>query len=270
MSDEELELEVPKRKVGRPRTKVHVPILTPEQVLGLQRPDQIRSAEERAKDAERKRAERARAKIRAETAKSESIEAFWQESRKSLDPDKLVEYQARHDYVEALLGDIRTVLENQQPDTEFIADVENEIREDIAQFGVAHVTVPLLIGEFWKNPEQLARLTNGDTPSAIFAKFGLLIAIDDFTFFTKWTPFLSRLHKKPQQELAPLYVSLSCTKCKSLPTSVCSDIAAAYVRSGNYVCQRCLDASQKARTFSKEHRLPENQIRDQWGRVRDE
>ena len=179
MSDEELELEVPKRKVGRPRTKPHVPILIPEQVLALQRPDQIRSAEVRAKDAERKRAERARAKIRAEMAKSESIEAFWQESRKSLGAGEA----RRVPSSPRLCGSSSRRYPHRtwrpQPDMSSSQMSKPRFKEDIAQFGVAHVTVPLLIGEFWKDPDLLARLTNGDTPSPIFAKFGFLLAVDD-------------------------------------------------------------------------------------------
>lgn len=157
------EVEV-KRKPGRPRTK-----------------ERITAAEAREKERLRGIARRADAKVRESMSEAETIEQFWAESRKLLDAAKLAEWQARQEYVEALLGDIRTVLEGRSPDEEFVEDVDDEIQEGIKIHGVAGITVPLQIGQFWKDPALLPQLTSGDTPSTIFARFGILTAVSDYT-----------------------------------------------------------------------------------------
>jgi hypothetical protein len=172
-------------------------ILSADQVAQLQEryPTPKTPAERREAARLRKQAQRTRDKEKTETkaamSQAETVEQFWAESLKLADPVKLTEWKARHEYVEALLGDIRTVLEGRSPDEEFLNDVNDEIRSDIKQHGVAGVTVPLLIGKFWQDdPELLAKLTSGDTPSAVFAKFGFLLAIDDYSLH-KWEQFLS-------------------------------------------------------------------------------
>src|SRR5580704_1058754 len=151
----------------------------------------------RAADAQRKREERARAKEAKATAASqeelhavETIQDFWSLSLRGVDPEKLAAWQARQKYVEALLGDVRMVLEGRQPDEEFIEDVDQELRDDIKEYGIAGVTVPMLIGKFWLDAELLERLASGDTPSSRFAKFGLLTALDDFSVH-KWNAFIA-------------------------------------------------------------------------------
>src|SRR6266852_2463162 len=123
----------------------------------------------RAVDAERKRRERAAKKEAQAAAAStdelnatEMVQEFWAASITKADPVKLAELKARQEYVVAILGDVRTVLEGHSPDAEFIEDVDEEIRNDIKEHGVAGVTVPLLIGKYWQEPETLAKLCGGD------------------------------------------------------------------------------------------------------------
>lgn len=177
----------PKRR-GRPR-KERPGILTAEQVLALQTPAQKTTAEEREQERLRGIARRADAKVRESMSQAETIQEFWVESRKLADATKLTEWQTRQEYVEALLGDLRTALEGRSPDPEFIQDVDDELKSNIAEFGEAGITPILLIGKFWKNPDLLAQLTSGDTPSAIFARVGVLVALPDLKIH-QWNEFM--------------------------------------------------------------------------------
>jgi hypothetical protein len=237
------------------------------------------AAARRAADAQRKRAERARKKLEAETQATqeglnavETIQDFWAISLRGLDVAKLAGWKLRQEYVEALLGDIRTVLERRAPDDQFIDDVDEELRADIKEHGVAGVTVPLLIGPFWKNPELLAKLTSGDdTPSTIFARFGILTAVDDFNLH-KWDTFIAahRRSKQPRVETSQVfYVSLHCSSCSAPPMAVSSAVAEAYGRTKQYLCGNCLSKAAKLRNFTQEQRSPDHAIFDGWGRVKD-
>jgi hypothetical protein len=152
------ELEVP-RKRGRPRKHFRPPILSAEQALALQTLQQIAAAEARERKRLRGIARRAEKKVLDSMSIAETIQEFWAESRKLIDPTRLPEWQARQEYVEALLGDIRTVLENRSSDEEFANDVDEEIRADIEEHGVCGATPILLIGKFWQDPTLLAQLT---------------------------------------------------------------------------------------------------------------
>jgi hypothetical protein len=171
-------------------------ILSSEQVTALQEkyPTPKTAEQKREEARQRKREQRARDKATKETrtamSQAEDIQQFWAESLKTADQGKLAEWQTRQEYVEALLGDIRTVLEGRAADAEFITDVADEIRANIKEHGITGVTPILLIGQFWKHPELLAKLTSGDSPSAIFATLGFLLAVDDYSLH-KWEQFLS-------------------------------------------------------------------------------
>jgi hypothetical protein len=134
---------------------------------------------QREQERQRGIARRADAKVRESMSQAETIQEFWMESRKLADSTLLSKWQTRQDYVEALLGDLYTVLDGRSPDREFIQDVDDELKSDLAEFGEAGVTPILLIGNFWKEPDLLVQLTSGDTPSAIFAKFGFLVSLLD-------------------------------------------------------------------------------------------
>jgi hypothetical protein len=184
--NEDNELDIP-RKRGRPK-KERPGILSAEQVAALQTPAQLEAAEARERERLRGIQRRADAKVREAMSQAPDIQSFWLESRKTLTAQQIFEWQTRQDYVEALLHDIRTVIDGSAPDEEFAGDVDEEIRADIAQHGVAGVTVPLLIGTFWQQPQLVERLTTGDSPSAVFAKFGFLLAVDDYSQH-KWDEF---------------------------------------------------------------------------------
>lgn len=199
-------------------------------------------------DAARKRVSRAAEKAQEAIEVLETIQDFWAVSLPSANPKKLAEWQARQEYVEALLGDIRTVLEGRSPDEEFITDVDDEVRADIKEFGEAGITPILLIGKFWQNPELLSELTSGDTPTTVFARFGILTALPDVRVH-QWKAFTQkRRSEQPQQEV--FYVPIRCTQCNDLPTSVSSGVAAAYNRTRGYICQSCIDKAAKVRDFA--------------------
>jgi hypothetical protein len=173
---------------GRPR-KARVGILSSEQVAALQTPQQIEAAEARERERLRGIARRADAKVRESMSQAETIQEFWMESRKLADPTMLSKWQTRQEYVEALLGDLHTVLEGRSPDQEFIQDVDDELKADIAEFGEAGITPILLIGKFWQDPNLLAQLTKDDSPSSLFAKFGVLVALPDLKIH-QWNEFM--------------------------------------------------------------------------------
>jgi hypothetical protein len=168
----------PKRR-GRPRKTPFVSILSPEVIEGLLTAQQIAEREQREKERQRGITRRKEAKILGAMSEVETIQQFWEESRKLADPQKLAKWQTRQEYVEALLGDLYTVLEGRSPDKEFIQDVDEELRADIAEFGEAKVTPILLIGKFWRDPNLLAQLTKDESPSSLFAQFGVLVALPD-------------------------------------------------------------------------------------------
>jgi hypothetical protein len=173
---------------GRPR-KPRIGILSPEQVLGLQTPAQKTTAEQRERERLRGVERRKEAKVLESMSQAETIQEFWMESRQLADSTLLSKWQTRQEYVEALLDDLYTVLDGRSPDPEFIQDVDDEVKADLAEFGEAGVTPVLLIGKFWQEPDLLAQLTSGDTPSAIFAKFGFLVSLPDLKIH-QWHEFM--------------------------------------------------------------------------------
>lgn len=232
----------------------------------------------KAADAKRKRDERAAAKVAKanaattmEIAAVETLQDFWAVSLKGLDEKKLAEWSMREEYVLNLISDIKTVMEGRSPDDEFEADVIDEIKDDVKQYGIAGITVPALIGNFWRNPELLNRLTSGDSPSAVFAKFGILLAVDDHTLH-RWEQFVQG---KKTNSLLPLtvvqYVPLYCTGCNTPPKSVSVETAAHYARTKDFLCSNCLDRIKKTAgvQIRTEFNQPEASIFDGYGRVRD-
>jgi hypothetical protein len=246
------QVDVPKRR-GRPRTRPRTPILSAEQVLGLQTPAQKTTAEEKERERLRGIARRADAKVRESMSQAETIQEFWAKSRKLAEPQKLVEWQTRQEYVEALLDDIRTALEGRSPDPEFIQDVDDELKSDIAEFGEAGITPILLIGKFWQNPDLLAQLTKDDSPSSLFAKFGVLVALPDLKVH-QWNEFMA--HRTTQTATAPSgngYTVMACTSCDLMTGVVAASdsIRDRYIELGiPFRCQRCRDLERKSRAQS--------------------
>jgi hypothetical protein len=235
---------------GRPR-KARVGILSSEQVAALQTPAQKTTAEQREQERLRGIARRADAKVRESMSKAETIQEFWAESLKLADPGKLTAWKARLEYVEGLLGDLYTVLDGRSPDEEFIQDVDDALKADIAKFGEASVTPILLIGKFWRVPNLLAQLTSGDTPSAIFAKFGVLVALPDLKIH-QWTEFMAA-QQPAQHKSGNGYSALACTSCSLLTgvVSVPDSIRDRYTELKiPFRCQRCRDLERTSRAQS--------------------
>lgn len=241
-------------RLGRP-PKPRESILTPEQITAIQNkgltPAQQDAAERRKKDADRKRLERQSAKIIEQMSALEDIHQFWAESRKLADPQKLVEWQARQEYVKALLVDLHTVLEDRSPDPKFIRDVDDELKADIAEFGQTGVTPILIIGKFWQESNLLAQLTSGDSPNAIFAKFGILVALPDLKIH-QWNEFVAA-EQPAKAQPGNGFTTLQCTSCNAITgaVSVPTSIRDRYIELGiPFRCQRCRDLERKSRAQS--------------------
>jgi hypothetical protein len=208
-----------------------------------------------------------------ELAQVETIQDFWNLSLRGVDQTQLNVWKARREEVEGILYDIQLVLEGKQPDAEFITDVDDEIRADIQEHGIADITVPILLGKFWLKPELLAKLTSGEeTPSSVFARFGILIGLPDIRLH-QWDAFIAKHRGSKQPQVVPevFYVSIRCSQCNGLPSAISSQIAAAYSRGAGYTCQSCIDKAAKARNFKQERYLPENaNLLDSFGRVKDQ
>lgn len=236
-------------------------------------------AARRAKDAERKRAERLEVRVAKETAEVrkelfalETIHDFWAASQAKASPEKMTKLKDRQEDVEAIRSDIRIVLDGHSPDPEFIDDVDDEIQADVKAYGVVEITAPVRLalywrdsmpaqlgGRYWHDPALLAQLTSGkETPSTIFAKFGILTALRDDILhewkqfkFHNWKQFKRTRPAQPPVPSAPEtpeYVVLECRLCNK-PTTVHASTAAAYA--GKYRCPSCSN---------------NDSIRDDWGR----
>jgi len=194
--------ELAKRR-GRP-PKPRPSILSPEQVLALRgnTPQTVESPEQanarRAKDAARKRVERDHARVEKEMAEVEDIQSYWAKSRALADPAQMQPRLVRQEeifdtmhWMEAVMSGTYDV---DPSETEYYVGIEEgdeDIKRQLREFGMVHATPILLIGKFWQEPELLAQLASGDTPSAIFAKFGILTALPDLRVH-QWGEFMAR------------------------------------------------------------------------------
>jgi hypothetical protein len=241
--------------------------------------------ERRAKDAERKRNDRARKKQEdaakaTETilAQARTLEEFWAASLTTADSQKLAEWRVRQEQIFDTLYWMRQVMDgtyNVSPDdTECYVGIEEgdeDIKRMLREYGETFATAVVLL-PFWQEPQTLAQLTQGgeNQPTTIFAKFGILTALPDFKVH-QWGQFMQAHRRKGQPRVETpqvLYVSLHCSLCKAPPTSVSSEIAAAYARSREYLCANCSKKAAKLRNFTQEQRGPEHAIFDNWGRVK--
>jgi hypothetical protein len=132
-------------------------------------------------------ATREKAEIKAAISQAETIQQFWAESLKVADPEKLTVWKARQEEVEGQLGAMR--LEGRAYDDQFIDDVDRDTNDMLREFGEAAATPVLLVGKFWQDPELLGQLTKNENATAIFAKFGILVALPDMRVH-QWTEFV--------------------------------------------------------------------------------
>jgi hypothetical protein len=181
---------------GRPR-KPRVGILSAEQVLALQTPQQIATAEARERERQRGIARRAEKKVLDSMSEAEDIQQFWAESLKLADAQKLAEWRERQECVLDTMHWMESWMSgtyNVSPsETEYYVGIEEgdeDLRRDIAEHGECGATPILWVGKFWQDPNLLAQLTSGETPSAIFAKFGILTALPDLRVH-QWEQFMA-------------------------------------------------------------------------------
>jgi hypothetical protein len=171
-------------------------ILSAEQVAALQEkyPTPKTPAERREAARLRKRAQRARDKEKAETkaamSQAETVQQFWAESLKLVESEKLAMWQVREEQMVAQLGAMRDCLEGRAFDNQFIEDVDCDTKDMLREFGEAAATPVLLCGKFWQEPELLVQLTKDESATAIFAKFGILVALPDIRV-QQWTEFIN-------------------------------------------------------------------------------
>jgi hypothetical protein len=175
-------------------------ILSPAQVAALQekyptpKTPAEHAKERRDAARQRKRNQRARDKAEKETqaaiSQAEDIKGFWAESSKLVDLEKLAKWQAREEQVAAQLGAMRDAMEGRAPDEEFIDDVNRDTNQMLRESGEVAATPVLLCGKFWQDPELLAQLTKDENATAIFAKFGILVALPDIRVH-QWTEFVN-------------------------------------------------------------------------------
>jgi hypothetical protein len=171
-------------------------ILSTEQVTALQEkfPTPTTPAERREAARLRKQAQRIRdkekAEIKAAMSQADTIQQFWAESLKTADPAKLTEWKARQEQVEAQLGAMRDCMEGRAFDDQFIEDVDRDTRDMLREYGECGATPVLLLEKFWQDPETLAQLTKDENATAIFAKFGILMALPDIRVH-QWEQFIT-------------------------------------------------------------------------------
>jgi hypothetical protein len=256
---------------GRPR-KPRVGILSAEQVLALQTPQQIATAEARERERLRGIARRAEKKVLDSMSEAEDIQQFWAESLKLADAQKLAEWRERQECVLDTMHWMESWMSgtyNVSPsETEYYVGIEEgdeDLRRDIAEHGVCGATPVLLVGKFWQDSALLAQLTNSERrvaggsgmPSAIFAKFGILTALPDLRVH-QWEQFMAR-HRAATSPATPPppgngYTTLRC-KCGSQPEAMQQSIADRYRELGQeFFCSRCRDLERKSRAESTLYR----------------
>lgn len=223
-----------------------------------------RKEKERLRGAARRKAK----KEKKEAERTQTIHEYWTTMLKSVDAGQLKKWQERQEFVLSLIQDINNVLTGAVPDAEFFQDVVEEMKNDVEEFGICCITVPLLIGPFWTEPKLLAKLTSGNSPSANFAKYGYLTAVDDYTKY-KWEAHLAGLvpHAKIPQYFGTL--TCGCGSTTSAPTTVVN----AY-RGKVFTCSVCrakeaIPRAAVAQAMKVEYGQPESIIFDGFGRFKD-
>jgi hypothetical protein len=182
-----------KTKRGRPRTKFRPPILSPEQVLALQTPQQIKEAEARERERQRGIERRREARVEKALESVETKEALWELNRTLLSETELTALQERQSDVFDLTFAMRkfvdgtyeqTTAEEDRVPLEAIAEeVEIEIKRGV-------VTMELvLLGDYWKTPLYTERF-QGTDPDSVFARLGLVVSLPSHSVYN-FQQFLS-------------------------------------------------------------------------------
>jgi hypothetical protein len=157
----------------------------------------------RAKDAKRKRDERARKKS---PTKADSLKQFRAASLATANPQKLAEWRARQEEILDTLHWMRQVIGgtyNVNPaDTECYVSIEEgdeDIKQMLREYGEVSATAVLLL----PLSQTLAHLRkDGENhPTSIYARFGILTALPDYKVH-EWKQFMARRQSQPGIEMS--------------------------------------------------------------------
>jgi hypothetical protein len=193
-------MEETKKKRGRP-PKPRFGILSDEQVLALQTPQQIAAAEAREKERLRgiERRKEARAKTQFDAIETrEELNDFNLDQVSDNELNALLEKEAitlRH------LTWINRAVEGRL--TELDPSVEDGaaiIFDFVKQTGTADIEL-ILLGQYWKTDLYRHKFQNGTTPTDIFARTGTLVALPGAAFH-RFQQFLAT-QKATQTAIAP-------------------------------------------------------------------
>jgi hypothetical protein len=155
----------------------------------------------------RKRAERARKKVKLEVEKQEAqigasatVRIFWRRNLEVANQDQIEGYLVREHIVRELVEDMQSVMDGRADlDEEFATDVAADVVDDVAAYDVCNTDVYSL--HFWKEPQVFAALTQRDderdNATGIFVRLGFVTAIPQHCF-EKWQSWL-----KSKQPPAP-------------------------------------------------------------------
>ena len=215
--------------------------------------------------ASKQRSEKARvlaAKLkeqREDEATHKSFEEFWETNRSELTPDQLQKLQARHDEITFLYDVIVDYVNGTDGTTEAdrmdtVADVLEEIRDN----GVVDADICTI--PFYRKDESnfYNQILSRDIPgaqkhakaTAIFARYGFLIALPSFVRYNQIRIFLQRFGPKPR---VVEEVTLTCNECRKATIQLSKNEAMAkfgtignpWSYSTRFVCDACVEKRQQ-------------------------
>ncbi|SRR6266481_241729 len=243
--------------------------------------------------ASKQRSERARVlavklkEKREDESTPKSFEEFWDANRAQLDPAELARLQQRHEEI-TFLYDVIVDYNNGRDETsdQDRADTVVEVIQEIRDNGLADadiVTIP-----FFRKSEVdfYNQILSCDIPgagkhakaTAIFARYGFLIALPSFVHYNQIRIFLQKFGPKPTREVQ---VTLKCNECRK--TTLQLPEVEAKARFGTldnpldyalrFACDACLEKRQQ-RAVEVVKRLiaprdPSAEIFNSWGPAKD-
>jgi len=85
---------------------------------------------------------------------------------------------------------MREAVEGRAPDELYIDDVDRDTKDMLKEYREVAATPVLLLGQFWQDSNLLAQLTKDENATAIFAKYGILVALPDLRVH-QWQQFIA-------------------------------------------------------------------------------
>jgi hypothetical protein len=235
-----------------------------EGILPLEAVAKIKSAAAERQANYRARKDRAKAKLKAEAdVVNQTPDRFWAKNREIASQTKIATLLERESYI---LDIVQVMNETIQGEVELDAEFADLVAAEIREHGICETEIILL--EFWREPELLAELKSNEA-TKVFCKYGVVTAVPGKSLHDFQTWMASR---KPatQNFYTPLSVSMQC-QCGAPPSSVTSAIADRYVEVNIlYKCGNCIRGDAPFKAMVTEQRLPENDLHDSWGRVKDQ